>query len=95
MTNKNNSLQNEIIWIPKKIRAFYYKDIDFNIKNYVLNKNIMDIPKKGYLIKKAINIKKIMLRTRTLKLDNNSFEKGKIILLYVQTIKTKSMTWII
>ena len=34
-------------------------------------------------------------RTRTLKLDNNSFEKGKIILLYVQTIKTKSMTWII
>ena len=47
MTNKNSSFQNEIIWIPKKIRVFYYKDIDFNIKNYVLNKNIIDIPKKG------------------------------------------------
>lgn len=51
--------QNKFIWVPKKIRDLFYKDIDFNIQNYVLNKDIHDIPGNGYLIKKAIFAKNI------------------------------------
>ena len=44
--------------IPKIIRSFYYKDISFNIENYVLDKNIVDIPGNGNLMQSAINMRK-------------------------------------
>ncbi|MBO7044240.1 hypothetical protein J6W34_06965 [bacterium] len=46
------------IKIPKKIKSFYYNDIDFNIQDFVLNKDITNIPGNGNLIKTAINMKK-------------------------------------
>ena len=54
MINKDKT-----IWIPKKQRQFFYKDTNFNVSNYVLNKDILDIPTKGYLIKKALYIRHI------------------------------------
>ena len=54
MTNND-----KIIWVPKKQRQFFYKDIDFNVSNYVLDKDILDIPTKGYLINKALYIRHI------------------------------------
>ena len=47
------------IWIPKKIAPFYYKDIDFKIENYVLDKDITNIIGNGHLIKKAIKLRHV------------------------------------
>ena len=41
-----------IIRIPKKIKPFFNKDIDFNISDFVLNKDIENIPGEGNLNKK-------------------------------------------
>ena len=47
------------IKIPKQIRSFYYKDINFSIQDFVLNKDITNIPGNGNLIKIAFNAKYI------------------------------------
>lgn len=54
MTNLVNKIK-----IPKKIRSFYYKDINFSIQDFVLNKDITNIPGNGNLIKIAFNAKYI------------------------------------
>ena len=51
--------QHKKIWIPKKQRPFFNEDTNFNIADYVLNKDIQNIPKKWYLIDKAIQIRHI------------------------------------
>lgn len=53
--------QHKKIWIPKKQRPFFNEDTNFNIADYVLNKDIQNIPKKWYLIDKAIQIRHIGL----------------------------------
>ena len=53
-----NNIDNKIK-VPKRLREFFNNDIDFKIENYVLNKDIVEIPKKGYLIQKAIKIRKL------------------------------------
>lgn len=53
--------QHKKIWIPKKQRLFFNEDTNFNIADYVLNKDIQNIPKKWYLIDKAMQIRHIGL----------------------------------
>lgn len=55
MTNIDSKIK-----VPKRLRELFNNDIGFNIENYVLNKDIVEIPKKGYLIQKAIKIRKLV-----------------------------------
>ena len=41
MTNIDSKIK-----VPKRLRELFNNDIGFNIENYVLNKDIVQIPKK-------------------------------------------------